>query len=707
MNPVLTGWVRVTLAALLAVFVLYAQILFLNQGTFTYTLDDPYIHLALSERLAAGFYGLNPGEPASPSSSILYPFLLMAGAGQPWHVMLPLVLALIGLALALAALMSLFATAGLLATGPGRLAAEVLAVGLAFALNLLGVPFTGMEHTLHVAATLAALAGLARWVTTDRMPWWLAPVVLVNPLLRFEGLGVVAGFLAALLLLGRRWTALGLAAAVGGMLAGYGWAMHRLGLPVLPGSVMIKSSAAQAGGEGHVLAVLQAVLGNLATVWREQPSARLLIVAAGLVLVRPLAWLLVSLVRRREAAWRDPAWKGDGAVALLVGTAAAAHLAAGRYGWFGRYELYVLALAVAAPFFVWRRELGRLVAVTAPERAWPLRLAALAVLAVPVPLMLVWAAPHLSDVTRATPLAARNIYLQHYQMHRFSHDYFPEPVAVADLGYVAFGARWPVLDLRGLGSEPARRAQLAGRAPKDWIAELTGHDKTSYMMIYDVAFPILPDGWQRVGFLSMDERRVTAADSIVAFHANGPEAAARLTAALQRFRPTLPHGAALELAAEHPYRLGETVRFGDFGTSYRFIHDGWWVSEGDHTWTWGREANLELPLDRPYAGPVELAVDLSPYLYPGLTRQRVELSANGRPLARWEVSGPGEMRATLPAELLAAGTPLHLTLRLPDAAAPAAVSASGDDRLLGVAVRSLRLAPLPVDGGAADGGKAP
>ncbi|MBL6455010.1 hypothetical protein JMJ55_06720 [Belnapia sp. T6] len=46
-----------------------------NHGQFAYTLDARYTHLALAEPILQGTYGLNEGEPASPSSSILYPFL--------------------------------------------------------------------------------------------------------------------------------------------------------------------------------------------------------------------------------------------------------------------------------------------------------------------------------------------------------------------------------------------------------------------------------------------------------------------------------------------------------------------------------------------------------------------------------------------------------------------------------------------------------
>jgi len=38
-----------------------------------YSLDDPYIHLALAENMARGHFGVNLGEASNPSSSIIWP----------------------------------------------------------------------------------------------------------------------------------------------------------------------------------------------------------------------------------------------------------------------------------------------------------------------------------------------------------------------------------------------------------------------------------------------------------------------------------------------------------------------------------------------------------------------------------------------------------------------------------------------------------
>lgn len=49
--------------------------LILSQWRLVYTLDDPYIHLAVANVITQGGYGVNLSEYSAPSSSILYALL--------------------------------------------------------------------------------------------------------------------------------------------------------------------------------------------------------------------------------------------------------------------------------------------------------------------------------------------------------------------------------------------------------------------------------------------------------------------------------------------------------------------------------------------------------------------------------------------------------------------------------------------------------
>src|SRR5262245_23019430 len=64
----------------------------LNDGHVVYTLDDAYIHLSLAENIAQGHYGINGNEFSSPSSSIVWPYLLAPFAGRASGAYAPLVL---------------------------------------------------------------------------------------------------------------------------------------------------------------------------------------------------------------------------------------------------------------------------------------------------------------------------------------------------------------------------------------------------------------------------------------------------------------------------------------------------------------------------------------------------------------------------------------------------------------------------------------
>ena len=62
--------------AVLPTMILIVMTLIKTGGVWEYALDDVYIHLAMSDQLWNGGYGVNAGEYASASSSILYSYLL-------------------------------------------------------------------------------------------------------------------------------------------------------------------------------------------------------------------------------------------------------------------------------------------------------------------------------------------------------------------------------------------------------------------------------------------------------------------------------------------------------------------------------------------------------------------------------------------------------------------------------------------------------
>ncbi|HEY9151334.1 MAG TPA: hypothetical protein VIN60_00495, partial [Anaerolineales bacterium] len=130
-----------------------------NNGVFVYSLDDPYIHLRLAQNILKGTYGINLGEPASPSSSILWPFLLVPFVLLGIEQFAPLAINLI-ISLGIIAVSGYLFGMILgddLKDRPGVKAFLVIVILLA--MNIIGLIFTGMEHVLQILLGLILLAG--------------------------------------------------------------------------------------------------------------------------------------------------------------------------------------------------------------------------------------------------------------------------------------------------------------------------------------------------------------------------------------------------------------------------------------------------------------------------------------------------------------------------------------------------------------------
>ena len=459
-----------------------------------YSLDDPYIHLALARQILHGHYGINPGEFSAPSSSILWPFLLAPVAFTRLSDFLPLVINLGALVVAVWWLQRW------LETWLSPWWALMATAALAFALNLYGPVLTGMENSLQVTLVIIIALSLMR----ERLAWpfWLALVLL--PLIRYEGLAISLPVLAFLVLSpGRRVAALAAGAAIAIVVIGFSLYLCRHGVGYLPSSVLAKTG----------LTLLQKLPG-LDTVWNNIEQQLFFVAIA----------LFAAVLFVREGTVYE--------AVLLVLAPTAAHLLFGRYGWFGRYHIYIAAWIVILFVTVYARAgLAKARFLSAALAVW-----------------FAYASLDSMIATLTTPLGSRNIADQQKQMAIIARDYLDEPVAVNDLGFVSYYARRYILDLGGLASYEALQAR-ANPATDAWVADLMGRHHVEQAMVYDNLYPRRPANWIRVATLHLPLPWVTVGDDKVAFYSTSPEAAARLRQALANYRKSSPQGAMmLELA---------------------------------------------------------------------------------------------------------------------------------------------------------------
>ena len=496
----------VALIAALAGFGWLQYLAYVHAGmVFQYPLDDPYIHMAIAEQMRAGGYGVNDGEYAAAASSVLFPVLLLPFAGEAAQRFMPLFWNIVGLGLA-----AYFWGRILWLSGyAGRLSGLFLAILGPIALNMAGLAFTGMEHALHLAASLAILLGLIHFLQGGQIPTILMAGILLAPLLRFEGLALALVAAGVVALRGRVGAGVGLAALAVGPVLVFALFLMSLGLDPMPSSISAKLATAPEYG-GGIQGWGLSKLSRLA----ERPQQ---ILAA--FLVTAAALYLVPAVRASNRVWLL-------GVVLLAG---GAHLIFAQFGWMDRYEIYILVTAAA----------GTLATTQASQNLF--------VRLLPVAAIGFAASFYLPTVVRLYPWRPFFIELQQAQMARFAKEVLKEPVAVNDIGLVAWRNPNYVLDLWGLASHRARALRLDDPQPF-WPDALTKEQGVKFAMVFEDWFEKgLGEDWQLLGRLRLPVGDRYLGGS-VEFYLTDPTDPGRYIALLQEWQAGLPDGATFEFA---------------------------------------------------------------------------------------------------------------------------------------------------------------
>lgn len=337
---------------------LLASVLALNGGTLIYTLDDPYIHLALAKQIFHGHYGINPSEFSAPSSSILWPFLLAP------FTLLGNAMLMVPLALNLLFSYLTFMQLARLLERVSTLPKLVILGGWMLATNFYGLIFNGMEHCLQVLlVVLIARRVLDREFRGTAMPLLGYAAIALLPLVRYEGLAVSMPVLLFLLLKGEGIKPIVCGAVIVAVVAAFSLFLQHIGVGWLPSSVIAKSDTSG----------LKSLVLNAINQFEKY----------GWVIVAMLVMCGFFIQRR--------------ALVLTLVSVTALHVLLGKNGWYGRYEIY------------WLNFLGVFFLYWATTH---LRERSAAVIFGLLPLAF---AP-LVYTTLSTPLAARAIHNQQYPM---------------------------------------------------------------------------------------------------------------------------------------------------------------------------------------------------------------------------------------------------------------------------------------------------
>lgn len=525
-------------AYLAATTLVLAACLQVSDGRLVYVLDDPAIHLAIARNLAEhGTWGVVPGHFESASSSPVWTVVLAVGVAvlpageEALALVLNVVAGLVVLAL-------LARAQTVLHPGLRRpldaLATAFVAVAVLF---LPGAAMVGMEHVLHLALLMVAVALLLRTAPSPGRGRALIPylILAVATLTRLETAFVTAGLGGALVLRAVPWgrdaalprrpvvrRLVGLGLASGLPIAGYALVNRAMGQDLLPNSVSAKSESIN--GADRIPAP-RVIMDRLT-------SDPVLVTLVGVCIV------LAVVGWRTRSRWA--------ALGTAVAIASALHVTLAQVGWYERYQIYLIGLAVLA--LAWAGQ-----DLPGPLRARRPHLVPLLLL------VLLLTTTTKVSLTVEAPRGVADTYEQRYQAARFLARYYDDvPVATGELGYISLFHEGPITDLYGLGDHEvlvARRAIRDNEGRTAYWDELVRRRGIAVVAIYPSTLRFeIPPHWILVGSLTLPRETFTAFDASFQFWATRPEEVDSLAAHLEEFRPELPDPTQLRIDDLARYR---------------------------------------------------------------------------------------------------------------------------------------------------------
>lgn len=487
-------------------FIELISILRLNNGMLTYTLDDPYIHMALSENIMHGHYGINANEPSAPSSSILWPFIIAPFSHIEWFPLaINFVFSIISIFIFTRILHISFNNSN---KTINKFLTPIITLLIILSTNIVGIAFTGMEHSLQLLLTVLILYGIINEIENSEIPLWFIISITIAPLVRYECFAISTVALLYLFKKGYFKQAIIASTLLFLFVGSFSLFLISLGLNPFPTSVSVKSTVVQSGGQ------LYTILRNLKDAILFERQGRIMF--AGII---TLAWYIM----KSQDDKRKP-------LALAATLAILMHFVAGRFGWYHRYEIYILSFMLLTLIYL----LSPFITKYVEKQPGNFIYANVIIIS----LFTIIGIEYVRSLF-SLPIAANNIYEQQYQMHRFAVQYYNEPVAVNDLGYVSYKNSNYILDLWGLGSEEAFHHRKNDN-DSEWMSVLCKEKSIGLVMIYENWFDNIPNEWILAGTLNLSRARITPASSKVNFYATNPANLKVLKDKLHIYTETLP-----------------------------------------------------------------------------------------------------------------------------------------------------------------------
>ncbi len=471
----------------LSIVLIHIVICIRENGSLVYPLDDAYIHLAIAKNFSAHLvWGINPGEFVSASSSPLYTlvlsFCIFIFGYSLW---IPLLLNIL-----ICLILLLFTTKIIIQfLNEGQSRTYVFA--LILFIPLPGICLAGMEHSLQLLFCTAFVYYTWKFLNNRKINLFLyAMIAMLSVITRYEDIFLVGWVAVSILLVQKKWkiSSLLLASALLPVVV-FGFFSIWHGGGFLPNSLLKKSSATSGTLMNFALEVFKKFT-------HETIIYSLLFLLA--------LFSITCLANNRNKLAEKPVLQ----INIILALALLSHAVFAAFGWFFRYEAYLICIILLACSFNFQ-SLAKLVRDYVKGANY-----IIAVLFFLIILFPLFSRIYSYGVTNK---AMRNIHDQQIQLATFIKQYYPgTAVAVNDIGAIALLSNVYVFDVIGLANEDLlkNRNNLSAAL----FDSLTKKKNVQIAMVYEAWLgDRIPASWVKVGDWTLTDNYICGSPKVSIF----------------------------------------------------------------------------------------------------------------------------------------------------------------------------------------------
>ena len=541
---------------------IFLQILFKNNGHFIYSLDDPYIFFAMGKH---HFLGVTTGITANASSSLLGVYVL-AGLVSFFGLTAPLILntiaALLNTVLFYVALTKIDSRQ----TTQSKFLKISLLILLIVATAQIPLIFTGMEHNIQILLCTVLFIGFIQEYQTREVSWWFTLCLIILPLWRYDCCFLFGTMTLYLLFRGHVKAAITAIFTTIFILVTYFSWWHTQGQPFFPLSIIVKSPAVNFLHYTLLKHHVSTVAFLTSTLIGMAVACSLLVLSKSVFLKYPKQIIVGTLFLIFTASLFHWVYylKFLEAPAMLAGLILCLYMLVTEqndtrqcvfafiltlqivlqvYGngfWFAgdrdiafyRYEAYWYVFIVLGLFTLYRESIYRQIAFKESRHITGITCAILFIFFYKVTLFPLGAS-----------ISSHTIYREQYQMAMFSKNYYKKPVAVNDLGLVAYYNPGKTIDLCGLGypgTITKTRKEHSIACSLGHITQSLKKENVNLVMAYQHWLGKVPKGFVAISKLTV-KNPIDWISPVVMFYVTKKERAYTLKK-LKAFSKKLPAG---------------------------------------------------------------------------------------------------------------------------------------------------------------------